>query len=286
MNPPTVIIANLIPRLRETVAQHLKAYLGGEGELSSILESIEFWYDRIRDKEHPDLPMWSDLSSRDSDQLFDAWIEAVEDFWKARLTKSALPIATPVRYEKRSDGLIHEAPCPECGIVGTHFCTGGQPPHPGWSASYHSLPVSSHSGAPSNSPLSSPLEQVKTSQEAPVCEVEQLREVSYGIIKQICRSLHALGAPIGVLAAVGSWGDTLEESEVLELLEAENARLVPQVTGSDCVTLPRVVVEEVEKTLGTAFSFVDGFSGPKSEKLNKAISSALSSLRASLKPQA
>jgi hypothetical protein len=156
MNPPTVIIANLIPRLRETVAQHLKAYLGGEGELSSILESIEFWYDRIRDKEHPDLPMWSDLSSRDSDQLFDAWIEAVEEFFRQRLA----------------------------------------------------LPVSSHAEA----------------------------------------SL--------------------------------------QVTGSDCVTLPRVVVEEVEKTLGTAFSFVDGFSGPKSEKLNKAISSALSSLRASLKPQA
>jgi hypothetical protein len=227
----TPILQNLIPRLKEHAAKSLKDYLRHGVELSSILESIEFWYDNFRDRQHPDLPMWSDLPSPDKDQLFDAWIEALEDGILARRVSSPSPASSP-------------------------------------------------------SPLSSPLEQAKTSQEAPVCEVEQLREVSYGIIKQICRSLHALGAPIGVLAAVGSWGDTLEESEVLELLEAENARLVPQVTGSDCVTLPRVVVEEVEKTLGTAFSFVDGFSGPKSEKLNKAISSALSSLRASLKPQA
>lgn len=22
--------------------------------------------------------------------------------------------------------------CPQCGHLGLHFCTGGQPPHPGW----------------------------------------------------------------------------------------------------------------------------------------------------------
>jgi hypothetical protein len=269
MNPPTVIVANLIPRLKEHAAKSLKDYLQNGGELSSILESIEFWYDLYRDNEHPDLPMWSVLRSEVTDQLFDAWIEALEDGILARRVSSPSPASSP-------------------------------------------------------SPLSSPLEQAKTSQEAPVCEVEQLREVSYGIIKQICRSLHALGAPIGVLAAVGSWGDTLEESEVLELMEAENARLVPQVTGSESerfrhlalaglascskglhsipvrevasdqsVTLPKAVVEGVAEKLEFILNEYDwkkiyirddGYGGDK--RIGLAISSALSSLRAALKPQA
>jgi hypothetical protein len=86
MNTP--IIANLIPRLREHAAAHLLAYLEKGGELSPILESIEFWWDGIRDRDFPELPMWSDLPAPDRDALFDAWIEAVEDWFSARRVSS------------------------------------------------------------------------------------------------------------------------------------------------------------------------------------------------------
>lgn len=90
----TPIIQNLIPSLRDTVFKHLQSYLGGEGELSSIMESLEFWYDRLRDKEHPDLPMWQDLPSNEQDQLFDAWHAALEDFFRQRLTQSDPPTSS------------------------------------------------------------------------------------------------------------------------------------------------------------------------------------------------
>lgn len=124
----TLIIQNLIPSLRETVFLHLKAYLTGAGELSNIYESLEFWYDRIRDSLHPDLPQWQDVPSNEQDQLFDAWHAAMEDFWRERLTKSArqtsaLPISVPVA----APSLFKEdaGSCPACGLSGAHFCVVG-----------------------------------------------------------------------------------------------------------------------------------------------------------------
>jgi hypothetical protein len=82
MNTP--IIENLLPRLRETVAAQMKHYLGWEGELSGIYDSLEFWWDGIRDREFPELPMWDDLPTPDKDRLFDEWIGAVERFISSR----------------------------------------------------------------------------------------------------------------------------------------------------------------------------------------------------------
>lgn len=110
MNTP--IIANLIPRLRETVTQHLQTYIGGEGELSSIQDSLEFWWDGIRDRDFPDLPMWSDLPAPDRDALFDAWIEAVEEFFALRRkaggdpVASSLPVSVAQEVSERTSHIV------------------------------------------------------------------------------------------------------------------------------------------------------------------------------------
>ena len=50
-----------------------------------------------------------------------------------------------------------------------------------------------------------------------------LTPTQLAIVAEIGKALRQLGAGIGVQAAVGSWGDTLEEDEVLELLIHENS---------------------------------------------------------------
>jgi hypothetical protein len=40
------------------------------------------------------------------------------------------------------------------------------------------------------------------------------------ITREIYRALEALGADPGLLASVGSWGDTLDDAEILEMLQA------------------------------------------------------------------
>lgn len=55
--------------------------------------------------------------------------------------------------------------------------------------------------------------------------IETLRPVQYEIIKELAKLTHALKAPLGVQAAIGSWGDTLTEEEVLELLVSERQNL-------------------------------------------------------------
>lgn len=146
MNTP--IIENLLPRLRETVATQMKNYLGGEGELSGIYDSLEFWWDGIRDREFPELPMWSDLSTPDKDRLFDEWIEAVEGFFASRGKPVGPSNASGAGAPSAGTDVPSTLPwvdstcCPTCGCVGAHFCTGGQPSHSGWSAADQSLPVS------------------------------------------------------------------------------------------------------------------------------------------------
>lgn len=52
-----------------------------------------------------------------------------------------------------------------------------------------------------------------------------MTEIQYQIIREIYIALERLGAGIHLLGAVGSWGDTLEEEEVLDLLRNENGTL-------------------------------------------------------------
>ena len=44
----------------------------------------------------------------------------------------------------------------------------------------------------------------------------------HAIVREIYTALEKLGAPYKLLAAVGSWGDTLDDAEVLDMLKTWN----------------------------------------------------------------
>ncbi len=52
--------------------------------------------------------------------------------------------------------------------------------------------------------------------------IEELRPIQYEIIKEITRAFDRLGGEVGLFAALGSWGDTLPEEDVLSLLRSHN----------------------------------------------------------------
>lgn len=52
--------------------------------------------------------------------------------------------------------------------------------------------------------------------------MKQLTKTQYAIIGEIARALEKLGAPPKLLGAVNSWGDTLEDEAVLDLLQTWN----------------------------------------------------------------
>ena len=54
--------------------------------------------------------------------------------------------------------------------------------------------------------------------------IEKLRPIQYEIIEELCKAFHDLKSPVGFLAALGSWGDTLPESEILVMLKDMNAK--------------------------------------------------------------
>lgn len=54
--------------------------------------------------------------------------------------------------------------------------------------------------------------------------VIQMAPADYRIVRQIYAALTLLGAPMELLALVGSWGDTLDDEDVLDQLEQWNAR--------------------------------------------------------------
>ena len=53
-------------------------------------------------------------------------------------------------------------------------------------------------------------------------EIEKLSPMGYEIVQEISKVLDRLGAERGVFAAIHSWGDTLPEGEVLQLLKGQN----------------------------------------------------------------
>lgn len=53
--------------------------------------------------------------------------------------------------------------------------------------------------------------------------IEKLTPTQYGIITQLCKAVQDLGAGPGLLCILGSWGDTLPESEILTMIEEYNA---------------------------------------------------------------
>ncbi len=49
-----------------------------------------------------------------------------------------------------------------------------------------------------------------------------MSDTTYSIIREIYRALETLGADLTLLGAIGSWGDTLEDEDVLAILEEWN----------------------------------------------------------------
>ncbi len=64
-------------------------------------------------------------------------------------------------------------------------------------------------------------------------KIEKLKPVQAEIVREICKAVGQLKADIGLLATIGSWGDTLPEDEVLSQLKEWNApRNQPQRQSS------------------------------------------------------
>lgn len=53
--------------------------------------------------------------------------------------------------------------------------------------------------------------------------VEKLNETQYAIIRELQKAVADLSGDIGIQAALGSWGDTLPEADVLQMLRDYNA---------------------------------------------------------------
>jgi hypothetical protein len=49
-----------------------------------------------------------------------------------------------------------------------------------------------------------------------------MTDVQHAIIRELYAALEKLGAPYKLLAAVGSWGDTADDAEVLDMLKTWN----------------------------------------------------------------
>jgi hypothetical protein len=54
-------------------------------------------------------------------------------------------------------------------------------------------------------------------------QIEKLKPIQSEIVEEICKAMDGLGADYGLLATVGSWGDTLPEAEVLSQLKEWNS---------------------------------------------------------------
>jgi hypothetical protein len=54
-------------------------------------------------------------------------------------------------------------------------------------------------------------------------KIEKLNDNQYAIIRELQEAFADLGADAGVHAALGSWGDTQAESDVLQMLRDYNA---------------------------------------------------------------
>lgn len=55
-----------------------------------------------------------------------------------------------------------------------------------------------------------------------MADIEKLDKIQYKIINELCESISMLGGGSGLLACLGSWGDTLPQDEVLKMLRDWN----------------------------------------------------------------
>lgn len=53
-------------------------------------------------------------------------------------------------------------------------------------------------------------------------EIEKLTPIQYEITRELYKAIERLGGDMELLGAVGSWGDTLPQADVLEMLKVCN----------------------------------------------------------------
>lgn len=64
---------------------------------------------------------------------------------------------------------------------------------------------------------------VEASDEKDGSDIEKLRPIQYEIVKEIMTQFERLGAGRSVFVALGSWGDTMPEADVLKMLQNVNS---------------------------------------------------------------
>ena len=70
--------------------------------------------------------------------------------------------------------------------------------------------------------------------------IEKLSETQIAIIDEISRAFDRLGAERGIFAALHSWGDTMPDLEVLQMLKEQNQqRLTTQLRGANITNINR-----------------------------------------------
>ena len=70
--------------------------------------------------------------------------------------------------------------------------------------------------------------------------IEKLSETQIAIIDEISRAFDRLGAERGIFAALHSWGDTMPDLEVLQMLKEQNQqRLTTQLRGANLTNINR-----------------------------------------------
>ncbi len=70
--------------------------------------------------------------------------------------------------------------------------------------------------------------------------IEKLSETQIAIIDEISRAFDRLGAERGIFAALHSWGDTMPDLEVLQMLKEQNQqRLTTQLRGANLTDINR-----------------------------------------------
>ena len=70
--------------------------------------------------------------------------------------------------------------------------------------------------------------------------IEKLSETQIAIIDEISRAFDRLGAERGIFVALHSWGDTMPDLEVLQMLKEQNQqRLTTQLRGANPTNINR-----------------------------------------------
>ena len=70
--------------------------------------------------------------------------------------------------------------------------------------------------------------------------IKKLSDTQVAIIDEISRAFDRLGAERGIFVALHSWGDTMPDLEVLQMLKEQNQqRLTTQLRGANLTNINR-----------------------------------------------